>query len=161
MGGRLSGIERTPTERAAFLEALAEGLTVGGAADKAKISRKRVYAWREEDPDFAAAWNEAIEHGTDKLEDEAKRRGFQGSEKPVYQGGRHVGNVTEYSDNLAMFLLKGRRPEKFKERIHAEHTGKDGGPIQHENVSARDQLISRIAGIAERVGEEEAPRVTH
>ena len=30
-----------------------------------------------------------------------------------------------------------------------EHTGKDGGPMEHE-VSARDVLTSRIAGIADR-----------
>lgn len=31
-----------------------------------------------------------------------------------------------------------------------EHTGADGGPIQTEDVSARDVLFGRIAGLAER-----------
>jgi hypothetical protein len=103
-------------------------------------------------------WEDAIEAGTDVLEEEAKRRALFGVEKPVFQKGELVGHVQEYSDTLMIFLLKGRNPNKFKERVHAEHTGKDGGPIQHE-VSARDELASRIAGIAERAREEEGPRV--
>lgn len=31
-----------------------------------------------------------------------------------------------------------------------EHTGKDGGPIQHEDISAREILASRIARVAAR-----------
>lgn len=33
-----------------------------------------------------------------------------------------------------------------------EHTGKDGGPIQTEEVSARDILASKLAGLASRTG---------
>ena len=48
-------------------------------------------------------------------------------EEPVYYQGEVVGQVQRYSDTLLMFLLKGRRPEKFKDRT--ELTGKDGAPI--------------------------------
>jgi hypothetical protein len=43
-----------------------------------------------------------------------------GTLKPVYQGGKKVGAVREYSDTLLMFLLNGGRPEKYKHRI--DHT---------------------------------------
>ena len=45
----------------------------------------------------------------------ARRRAEFGVERPVFRHGAEVGTVTEHSDNLAMFLLKGRRPEVFKE----------------------------------------------
>ena len=37
-----------------------------------------------------------------------------------------------------------------------EHTGKDGGPIETKEVSARNALMRRIDGIASRIGTEEA-----
>lgn len=39
-----------------------------------------------------------------------------------------------------------------------ELTGEDGGPIQTEDVSARDELLRRIADLATRTGESEAAR---
>ena len=87
------------------------------ACRAARLPRARAYEWREADPDFAKAWDDAVERGTDALEDEAVRRAMQGVLKPVYQGGKKVGAIREYSDTLLIFLLKARRPEKFKERI--------------------------------------------
>lgn len=53
-------------------------------------------------------------------------------------------------DKQAALVAIGRHLGMFKDRV--EHTGKDGGPIQTEEVSARDMLLSRIAGLAERSG---------
>jgi hypothetical protein len=62
------------------------------------------------------------------IEDALWERGVKGILRPVYQGGRKVGSVREYSDAAAIFLLKGRAPAKYRERF--EHTGKDGGPMR-------------------------------
>lgn len=43
--------------------------------------------------------------------------------------------VREYSDTLAIFLLKAHKPEKYRERH--EHTGPNGGPIQFEKIERR------------------------
>lgn len=67
--------------------------------------------------------------GSDALEDEAIRRASQGTLKPVFYQGVQCGEVREYSDTLMMFMLKARRPERFKERSATELTGKDGAPI--------------------------------
>src|SRR5574337_1699712 len=97
-------------------------------------------------PDFSAAWDAALELGTDSLEDEAVRRAHEGTLKPVYQGGKKVGTIREYSDTLLIFMLKARRPERFKERLAAEHTGKGGTPIQHEHRHAlTDEQLEAIA----------------
>lgn len=37
--------------------------------------------------------------------------------------------IREYSDNLAMFMLKGMRPEKYRENWKGEISGAGGGPI--------------------------------
>jgi hypothetical protein len=49
-----------------------------------------------------------------RLEDEAVRRAYEGVERPVFQGGKQVGVVREYSDTLLIFLLKALRPEKYR-----------------------------------------------
>ena len=68
--------------------------------------------------------------GADMLEDEAVRRAKDGVERPVYQGGKLVGHVQEYSDTLLIFLLKGARPEKYRDRVQRELSGPGGQTIQ-------------------------------
>jgi len=83
-----------------------------------------VYRWRAEDKTFAAAWDKAIEIGADLLEEEAMRRAVTGVQRPVFQGGRLVGHVRDYSDTLLIFLLKGAKPQKYAERTKNEHVGR-------------------------------------
>ena len=85
--------------------------------------RASAYEWRDDDPKFAQEWKKAIEVGADLLEEEALRRAVQGVQRPVYQGGRLVGNVREYSDTLLIFLLKGAKPQKYAERTNHNHSG--------------------------------------
>ena len=125
----------------AFLDGLRESWSVSKSAWAANISVPTVYRWRaaseasvREDgsyvDDFCVRWKQADEAGVDKLEDEIKRRGFEGVEKPVYQGGVLVGSVTEYSDTLAGLVMRGKRPGIYNTERH-EHTGKDGDAIKH------------------------------
>ena len=110
---------RTPKEKAAFIKALSETASVTKACSLSSVSRTSVYQWRADDPEFLAAWDKALDLATDALEDEAIRRAVEGTDKPVYQGGELVGHVREYSDTLMIFMLKARRPEKFRERTSA------------------------------------------
>ncbi len=94
------------------------------ACEMARLPRRSAYDWREDDPEFAADWVKSLDLGIDALEDEANRRAREGTLEPVYYQGKEVGQIRKYSDILLIFLLKGRRPEVFRERI--EHTGKGG-----------------------------------
>lgn len=96
-----------------FLNALREGASVSGAARIAQKPCCSFYNWRRRYPSFEKEWDDAVGEGTDLLEDEAVRRGVVGIEKPVFYGGKLVGHEIRHSDTLLMFLLKGRRPEKF------------------------------------------------
>ena len=88
----------TVKQRTVFLAALQQGYSVTFARKKAGLERAALTAWRAQDDGFAKAWDVAVEEGTDLLEDLARER--------VATGG----------DSLLMFLLKSRRPEKYRER---------------------------------------------
>ena len=113
--------------RETFLAKLAAGYSVKAAVAESAMSRAWFYRERYDDPAFAEAWDEALEEGTDALEDEALRRGRDGVEEPIVTMGKvardEAGNVLtvrRYSDSLLTLLLKARRPEKFKERSAVE-----------------------------------------
>ena len=78
---------------------------------------------------FAAAWDDAIEDGTDLLEDEVLRRAKDGVDEPRFYEGEVCGHVRKYSDTLAIFLLKARRPEKYSDKVRATRQRAGGGPI--------------------------------
>jgi len=121
---------RTPKKVAAFLTELSLRGNVTDAARAAGVTRSRVYDWRADDADFAAAWDTALDEAADVMEREAWRRAVEGVEKPVFGsmgqglGSGEVGRIQEYSDTLLIFLLKGARPEKFRERADVRHSGK-------------------------------------
>lgn len=121
----------TPERLTAFCAALATtGGNVSRACEAVGISRMTAYNWREDDPEFAKAWDNAKAIGAEALEDEATRRAFEGTEKPVFHQGVECGTIREYSDTLTIFLLKGAKPEKYRERVSSEISGPNGGPQQ-------------------------------
>lgn len=127
---------RTPEKEREFLDALiASGGNVTEACRVCGIGRRTVYDWRSEDEVFEAAFKQACEYGTDVMEDEVTRRAFQGTEKPVFYLGNECGRIREYSDTLAIFMLKARRPEKFKDRSSVDTTL--NGVVQIEAIERR------------------------
>ena len=140
---------RTEKKRKRFLEALTTTASVSRAAEAAGAHRGSFYDWRRDDPGFAAEWQEALERGLDALEDEAFHRALEGVEEPVFYQGQQVALVRKYSDALLMFLLKARRPERFKDRaqldIKDERTD--------EQINRRIAELLGKAGIAGTAGE--------
>jgi hypothetical protein len=112
-----------------FLRAFAETGIVARACLVAKVARSTVYEARILDPKFCQMWDEIENASTDEMEAEAYRRGVKGVDKPVFQGKELVGHVREYSDTLLIFMLKARKPEKYRETTRHELTGKDGAPL--------------------------------
>lgn len=115
-------IKKTREWPANFLAALAEAPNVAAACQAAGVGRSTAYDHRRGSPEFAAAWEAALDAGTDALVGECYRRARHGAERPVYQGGEKVGSVTEYSDTLAIFLLKAHRPEVYGDRSKVDMT---------------------------------------
>jgi hypothetical protein len=109
-------VKLTKARRDRFLKTLADTGSVTTAVAVAGTSRTRVYELRKKDAGFAAAWDEAEEIATDRLEHEARRRAIEGVAEPVVSAGKLVRGddgqpimVKRYSDNLLMALLKARR----------------------------------------------------
>jgi hypothetical protein len=119
----------TPEKREALRAFVAIG-TVTGAMQAVGMSRQSWYRWQEEDPDFKEAVGDAEQAAADRLEAVAIARATQ-AKAP--------------SDLLLIFLLKGMRPEKYRERHQHEVTGPNGGPIQHQDVTqARERVRHRL-----------------
>ena len=57
-----------------------------------------------------------MENAADLLEEEARRRAHDGVDEPVWFQGVQCGTVRKYSDTLLIFLLKGAKPDKYRER---------------------------------------------
>jgi hypothetical protein len=123
--------EITPVLEQRFLDSLATTASVTRAARLTRRHRSTWYRHRAEHPAFASAWAEAVERGTDALEDEAVRRAVEGVLKPVFHQGKRVGTIRVFSDALLTFLLKARRPDKFADRA---------API----ADTADDLIARL-----------------
>jgi len=62
------------------------------------------YQWLKKDPAYAAAYQQAREIAGDRLEEEAFRRALS------------------ISDTMLIFLLKGYKPERYRERIDTTGT---------------------------------------
>lgn len=93
---------------------------------------RTVYRWKQTDIQFADDWAMADRVALSILEDAAIERAVHGIQKPVYQGGKLCGYVTEFSDQLLIVLLKARDPKKYRENTRTELTGADGKPLVND-----------------------------
>ena len=100
-----------PARKKAFLEELRQKYSVYHACKAAGIGRTTVYAWRQDDEEFAKAWDAALADAADVLEASAYQRALEGD------------------TTLTIFLLKGAMPDKYKERTSTELTGAGGKPL--------------------------------
>jgi len=96
----------------------------------AGISRATAYRWREKDSKFNEDWGEAENLGVTSMEEEAVRRGMNGS------------------DTLLIFMLKAKRPEIYRDNYMPK--GKEGDlNIHNINIASLSdvqlgQLVSRL-----------------
>ncbi len=158
-----------PTWPAAFLAALRSCGVVLDACAAAGIDRSTPYVRKKADPDFAAAWAEAAEDATDLLVREARRRAVEGVRrlkfhqgeliriqatdpkgKPLVKNGEPVMVPYvehEYSDTLLMFLIKGERPEKYRDN-HKVDLRVEGevAAVTEVVVRTREEAAALLAG---------------
>lgn len=150
----MNGTRRTPKKdwRDAFIEALSTTGNVKLACVAAGIGRTTVYTERKNNDGFAQSWDVALEEAADLLEDEARRRAVEGVAEPIIYKGKIVtiadpetGIETplilrKYSDTLLIFLLKGARPEKYRENT------------RHEIVDVKNMTDDQLRAIVDGKG---------
>jgi len=162
------GSIRHPKKRA-FLNAMSETFHIVQSAKAAGIDRQTHYNWLKGDPDYAAAYEHARDLGADALEAELTRRAKEGNRKYKFHNGkpqmvccnadhedaiavakdgrtvyvRHYYEV-EQSDVLGIFLMKGAKPEKYRERYEVkDHV--DDDELNRDIQRRLDQLATRKA----------------
>ncbi len=119
MGKAIKRANKTDTIKAEFLLALLDEKCCGNVEVACKmIGRNRTYLYelRDKDEAFAAAWDKNVKEG---------RRIGAGVAEWGLMNNIHKGNVT-----AQIFYLKANMSEVYGDKV--QHTGKDGGPIQHD-----------------------------
>lgn len=143
----------TPEKRELFLEHLAATGNVTESAEVSGYTRRSWYTLKDNDPEFSAAWDEALKQATDALIIEGRRRALVGVDEPVFYQGEVCGSVRRYSDTLLMFLVKAHRPEYATER--KQLTGADGAPLIPSAPSLTDKERAIITAVATQLLEAE------
>jgi hypothetical protein len=120
-GERLERLERlfphihNPKKRS-WLTAIALCGRMREAERLTGVDRRFHYLWRDKDPEYMPAFEHARSIACDEAEDEIFRRGISGIDHPLSFKGKLTGDVIkQYSDLLAIFWMKGARPEKYRE----------------------------------------------
>lgn len=134
-----------------FLKELwANGGFIEKAARVAGMTGQTARIYRDEDEEFAAAWERAVEHYVELLEAEADRRGQDGYLETTFGAdGVVVRAVKRYSDNLLMFRLKALRPEKYRDVGNGKKPGTD---LTEDELN---QALERMIAKRKRKGDED------
>jgi hypothetical protein len=157
-----------------FLAALRELPVVAHACKAVGIERSTAYRAREADEGFAKAWDDAMEEGIDRAEQEAFRRAVVGFEEPVIDKGRLAYRYERYeaedgsehyrvmldangqpvplttrkhSDALLAMYLKGRRKKVYADRT--ELTGAEGGDLKVVDDTAKAARVAQLMALAQ------------
>lgn len=167
-----------------FLKALGEHGVVKYACKSAGISRQTYKNWRDTDAAFREQLAEAREEANDTLEHAAYEQAVVGIFEPLVSMGQPVYEQIPILDengesvldakgrpktkrgkmltrramapSLLQTLLKANMPEKYKDRVVQEHTGKDGGPIKvdHTDYSKlTDAELALLEQLAQKVSD--------
>lgn len=163
----------------AFCEALRNVPVVRHACEVAGIGRTTAYEARERDERFGKAWDDAVEEGIDRAEQEAFRRAVVGFEEPVL----HQGRLQYVYERYEVEDVNGVKQEQYRpvldangqpipltvrkhsdallalylkgrrKKVYAERTevtGADGGPVQQVNETAKAARVAQLLAIAQQ-----------
>jgi len=113
-----------------FLAAFAQCGSVTEAAKLAEIHFTSHYKWLKEENNaaYTEAFNRARDIAGDIAKGEVYRRAFLGFDHPVTYEGKITTTYKDYSDTLAMFWLKGLKPECYRENLNL--SGSVGLPVE-------------------------------
>lgn len=151
-----SASHSTRAHREAFLAAFAKCGLLGEAARAAGVNRSTVWRWRQDDEEFAKAFDVAEQESFELLVNEARRRGIEGYDEYVVTGkGLVFGEdgkpllQRRFSDGLLKFLIE-RREGKPVQTI--EHKGELTKPddLKPQYVAEVLRELDRLGSLAPR-----------
>lgn len=149
---RAKKLKLTPQRKALFLQELAEHGIVGWSARQASPGAEgdcvdTFRNERERDPEFDAAWEDALRRSDQHILNELHRRAVTGIEETSANGAVR----TRYSDQLMALILKSKRfGDKFTDRSKVEHSGRTQldlgiGELSPESQAQLREILRREA----------------
>jgi hypothetical protein len=136
------------TRRNLFIAHLRQSANVSRSARSAGLCVSALYRHRARTPAFAAQWDSAIAEVVDALEEAVLGRARDGTEKAVYYGGERIGKHQLYSDALAMFVLKSKRPEVYARALHSGESGEAVDSLSDGDAEQEfDDHIARLKAL--------------
>ena len=148
-------VQTAPAWQGPFLEAAFAAVATCPRLRAARwgVARSYAYERKRSDRTFAAAWHDAKEEALDRIEEALYERAVDGVDEPVFFAGQCVGTKKAFDTTAAIFLLKGGRPETYRERHQLQHSGPEGGAMPYGHLPATPEEIARdLAPYAEALG---------
>lgn len=88
------------------------------------------------DESYQSEFKKAMADAVDAMEAEARRRAMEGEEKTVYnKQGDVIDTIHEKSDTLLIFLLKGAKPDKYRERFELPAVPLGGNIVNNVQIN--------------------------
>lgn len=148
--GRPSGYKPEFAEEASRL--CEEGATDQELADYFGIDIRTLYRWKNTETEFRHALKASKESSDDRVERSLFERacGYERNEMDVrVVGGELVQTpIRKFyppDTTAAIFWLKNRRPEQWREMKALELSGKDGGAIETKSIDASNLSSEALA----------------
>jgi hypothetical protein len=104
-------------------------------------------ALRQKDPQFAADWAETENALLDLLEAKVIKRAMKGVKRGKYYKGEKIGADIHHSDQLALFLLKARRPDVYG-RVMPEDAPEESAADIARMLEEKIQALRRVPVIS-------------
>lgn len=147
----VSNVRWTVAKREAFLDHLAVNCNVSAAAAAIDVHRNSVMVLRRRDPEFAAAWHEAIQLGYDMLETRLLAHALAGGADKADAVLDGIGETPVEPVNVEMAhrLLTSLR--------HAKNKPHQRTPMRYATRDETDKvLLAKLAQLSKRRREIEA-----
>jgi len=115
-------------------------------------TRRTVERRRKKSKNFDRRVERVWEEIVDSLEAGAMKRAIDGWMEPVFYKGKLVGSRRVFSAGLTVFMLKARRPERYREL-----RGKDDDPASPSALLLADEIRNALVSGATAVASEAPP----
>lgn len=161
--GRPSKFNETLSEK--IIALAAEGKTNKEIADFVGISEKTLSNWKRDNQEFLLSLKEAKDAADDLVEASLFHRAVGYSHPAVMalrnsDGSETLVDIEKHyppDTTAAIFWLKNRRPESWRDVQNLEHSGRDGLPIRVQALT-RSQIEGAVTKLIDgAVKEEEEP----
>ncbi len=145
-----------PERHPIWAEGLAKlGKTQDDISAEFGISRSTMQAWKKRHPVLSIALKIGKSEADTAVEQSLYKRamGYEYEEvKTVNDGERVEKTVKQVAPDVTaqIFWLKNRKPEEWRDKVHQEVTGKDGGPIAITRDMTDEEIEKRARAILDK-----------